>query len=148
MIADIDTEQLYQMKLCCLLHGFEISFMTPHVIVINPMVFSCYLSQFLGWEKQPSRGVLKKCSKFTGKHPCRSVLSIKLQSKFIESHFGVGVLLYICCIFLEHLFPKNTSGGLLEWINCSGFLSLSFYARYKTYCFLLLLLFRNTLNIC
>ena len=28
--------------------------------------------------------VLKICSKFTGEHPCRSVISIKLQSNFIE----------------------------------------------------------------
>ena len=43
-------------------------------------------------QKQPSRGarkkgcfgVLKICSKFTVEHPCRSVISIKLQSNFIE----------------------------------------------------------------
>ena len=28
--------------------------------------------------------VLKICSKFTGEHPCRSVISIKFQSNFIE----------------------------------------------------------------
>ena len=28
-------------------------------------------------------GVLKICSKFTGEHPCRNVISIKLQSKEI-----------------------------------------------------------------
>ena len=30
------------------------------------------------------KGVLKICSKFTGKDPCRSVISIKLQCNFIE----------------------------------------------------------------
>ena len=30
-------------------------------------------------QKQPLRGVLKICSKFTGGHPCRSSISIKLQ---------------------------------------------------------------------
>ena len=30
------------------------------------------------------KGVLKICSKFTGEHPCRSAISMKLQSKFIE----------------------------------------------------------------
>ena len=30
------------------------------------------------------KGVPKKCSKFTGEHPCRSLISIKLQSNFIE----------------------------------------------------------------
>ena len=39
--------------------------------------------------KQPSRGFLKKgvlkiCRKFTGEHPCRSVILINLQSNFIE----------------------------------------------------------------
>ena len=39
------------------------------------------------------KGVLKICSKFTGKHPCGSV----------KSHLGMGVLLEICCIISEHL---------------------------------------------
>ena len=30
------------------------------------------------------KGVLKVCSKFTGEHPCRSVISIKLLNNFIE----------------------------------------------------------------
>ena len=30
------------------------------------------------------KGVLKICSKFTGDHPCRSVISIKLLCNFIE----------------------------------------------------------------
>ena len=30
------------------------------------------------------KGVLKICSKFTEEHPCRSVISIKSQSLFIE----------------------------------------------------------------
>ena len=30
------------------------------------------------------KSVLKKCSKFTGEHPCRRGISIKLQSNFIE----------------------------------------------------------------
>ena len=30
------------------------------------------------------KGVLKICSIFTGEHPCRNVISIKLQSNFIE----------------------------------------------------------------
>ena len=39
--------------------------------------------------KQPSRcalseGCLNICSKFTGEHPCRSFISIKLLSNFIE----------------------------------------------------------------
>ena len=30
------------------------------------------------------KGVLKICSEFTGEHPCRSVISIKLLCNFIE----------------------------------------------------------------
>ena len=35
------------------------------------------------------KGVLKICSKFTGGHPCRSAISIKLQRNVIESLFGI-----------------------------------------------------------
>ena len=48
------------------------------------------------------KDVVKICSKFTGEHSCRSAISIKLQS--------MSVLLYMCYIFSEHLFPKSTSG--------------------------------------
>ena len=41
------------------------------------------------------KGVLKICSKFTGQHPCRSVITT--------------TLLHI----LRTVFPKNISGGLL-----------------------------------
>ena len=59
------------------------------------------------------KGVLKICSKFTGEHPCRSAISIKLQSKFIEI-----ALRHACSpVNLLHisrtLFPKNTSVWLL-----------------------------------
>ena len=33
------------------------------------------------------KGVMKICIKFTGKHPCPSEISIKLQSNFIEIKF-------------------------------------------------------------
>ena len=39
------------------------------------------------------KGVLEICNKFTGDHPCRSVISIKFQSNLLKSHFGIGVLL-------------------------------------------------------
>ena len=56
--------------------------------------------------------VLKICSKFTGEYPCQSVISIKLQIKFIEI-----TLRYGCCLLnLLHIsrtpFPMNTCGGL------------------------------------
>ena len=59
------------------------------------------------------KGVLKICNKFTGEHPCRSVISIKMQSNFIEITFR-----YRCSpVNLLHIFRtsllKNTSGWLL-----------------------------------
>ena len=69
--------------------------------------------------KQPSTGILKKnvflkiCSEFTGDHPCRSVISINLQSNFIEiapRHEDSPVnLLHI----FRTPFYKDTSGRLL-----------------------------------
>ena len=46
------------------------------------------------------KGILKICSKFTEEHPCRSVISIKLQSNFTEIAFR-----YVCyAITLLHIF--------------------------------------------
>ena len=69
-------------------------------------------------QKQPSIGVLRKkflkiCNKFTGEHPRRSVISIKMQSNFIEITCWHG-----CSrVTLLHIFrtppPENTSGALL-----------------------------------
>ena len=58
------------------------------------------------------KGVLKIYSKFTGEHPCKTVISIKLFCKFIE------FALRDCCspVNLLHVFRtpfiKNTSGWL------------------------------------
>ena len=62
------------------------------------------------------KGVLKICSKFTGEHPCRSVISEKLLYNFIETilrhRCSPGNLLHD----FRTLFPKNTSGWLfLKW---------------------------------
>ena len=56
---------------------------------------------------------LKICSKFTGEHPCRNVISIKLLCNFIEFALQHG-----CCpINMMHIFRtpsyKNTYGELL-----------------------------------
>ena len=58
------------------------------------------------------KGILKMCSKSAGEHRCRSVISIMLQSNFIEIILRHGCspvnLLYI----FRTPFPKNTSGRL------------------------------------
>ena len=65
------------------------------------MIRSSHPEVFLG------QGVLKICSKFTGGHPCRSAISIKLQITPWHGYSPVN-LLHIFRI----LFPKNTSGRL------------------------------------
>ena len=55
--------------------------------------------------------LLKICNKFTREHACRSVISISSFRALLKSHFGVGVLLQIFCIFSEHLFLRTPLGG-------------------------------------
>ena len=68
------------------------------------------------------KGVLKTCSKFTGEHQCRSVISIKLLCNFIEITLPHGW----SPVNLLHIFrtplPKNTSGWLLLIIEDEEFL--------------------------
>ena len=65
-----------------------------------------YITTFREIQKRPStgvliKGVLKKHSKFTGKHPCRFKVTL------LKSHFGMGVPLKTCCIFSEYLFLRT-----------------------------------------
>ena len=56
----------------CLAHAFSLVFINFTLFrSSHPEVFS-------------RKGVLEICSKFTGEYPCRSVISMKLQSNFIE----------------------------------------------------------------
>ena len=73
-------------------------------------------------KKQPYGGVLRKrcseiCSKFTGEHPCQSVVSVKLQSNFIEMSLWHGYSPVIWLHIFRTPFAKNTSGRLLLEIN-------------------------------
>ena len=75
-------------------------------------------------------GILKICSKFTGKHSCRSVIAIKLQSNFIEITLPHGC----SSVNLFHIFrtdfSKNTSGWLLLSLpDQSASWSLQLYLR-------------------
>ena len=54
------------------------------------------------------KGVLKICSKFTGEHPCQSVISIKLQSNFIEITLWYGFSPVDLLHIFTALFYKNT----------------------------------------
>ena len=70
-------------------------------------------------QKQPSRGDLsKRCSKnrskFIRKLPCRTAISIKLLVNLLKSHFGMGVLPQICCMFSNHLFLRTRLEAVFE----------------------------------
>ena len=59
------------------------------------------------------KGVLKIYSKFTGEHPCRSAISIKLQRNFSEIALRHGCSPVNVLHIFRTPFPKNTSGRLL-----------------------------------
>ena len=59
------------------------------------------------------KSILKTCTQFTGEHPCRSVILIKLQSNFIEITLRHGCSPVNVLHIFRILFPKNSSGGLL-----------------------------------
>ena len=62
---------------------------------------------FLGKE------VLKKCGKFTGEHPCRGAILIKLPCNFIEIALQPGCSPVNLLHIFRKSFLKNTSGRLL-----------------------------------
>ena len=75
-------------------------------------------SEYTSTPKQPTRKVLRKmCSEnmqqFTGENQCRSVISIKLQSSFIEIRFRYGCSPVDLLHIFRTPFYKSTSGGLL-----------------------------------
>ena len=57
------------------------------------------------------KGVLKICSKFTGVHPCRSVISIKLLWNFIEIALRDG-----CSLI--NFYSKRAHGYSSVWSCC------------------------------
>ena len=76
------------------------------------------------FQNQPSKillgkGVLKICNKFTGEHPCRSVISIKFQSNFIDITLRNGCSLVTLLHIFRIPFHKNTFGWLLLHFHTS-----------------------------
>ena len=59
------------------------------------------------------KGVLKKCSKFTVDHPCRSLISIELFCNFIEIALQHGRCPGNLLNIFRTPFNKNISRGLL-----------------------------------
>ena len=62
------------------------------------------------------KGVLKLCSKFTGEHPCRNVISLKLLRNVIEITLQHGYSPVILLRIFRTPFLKSTSGRLLLFI--------------------------------
>ena len=58
---------------------------------------------------------LKICSKFT-EHPCRSTISVKMESSFIEIILQHGCYSVNLQQIFRISFPKNASGGLLFYL--------------------------------
>ena len=81
----------------------SVSFYRYSAINTKPPFRSSHLEVFLG------KCVPKICSKFTGKHPCRSGISIKLQSNFIEITLRHACSPVNLLHIFRTLFPKNTS---------------------------------------
>ena len=82
------------------------------------------------------KGVLKIRSNFTGKHRSRSVISIKLQSNFIEITLWRG-----CCpVDLLHIFwalyPRDTSGLLLLHLSFSHTLEKCYFGVFLKFFFI------------
>ena len=83
---------------------------------------SCNIKQH-SWQSRISRsshpevylekGVLKICSKFTGEHPWRSMISIKLLGNFIEITLRHGYSSVNLLHIFRTPFTKNISGRLL-----------------------------------
>ena len=107
---------------------YDIAYPQSNQIIIN---YLSYINQneteFSPRTSHPEvfleKGVLKICSKYTGEYPCRSVISIKLQSNFIEITLRHG-----CShVNLQHIFrtsfTKNTSG----WLLVSPYDDMAFY---------------------
>ena len=59
------------------------------------------------------KGVEKIYSKFTGEHPCRSVISIQLPNNFIEIALWHGCSPVNLLHIFRIPFPRKTSGWLL-----------------------------------
>ena len=67
------------------------------------------------------KGLLKICSKFTGEHPCRSAISINVQSNFIDIALRHGCSPVNFLHIFRTPFPMKTSGRLLLTILFSLF---------------------------
>ena len=82
--------------------------------ILNPLYRSSRSEVFL------VKGALKTCSKFTGEHPCRSVISIQLLRNFTEITIRHGCSPVNLLHIFRTPFTKNISGWLLLTVRLFG----------------------------
>ena len=86
--------------------GFQLLDLLWFEVYAGDILTNSHPEVFLG------KVVLKICSKFTGEHPCRSVISIKLQSNFIEIALWHGCSPVNLLLIFRTPFLKNSSEQL------------------------------------
>ena len=83
--------------------------LTKYVSILICWCRSSHPGMFLG------KGVLKICSKFTGEHPCRKVISITLLCNFIEITLRHGCSPVNLLHIFTNLFVRTPLGGCFCW---------------------------------
>ena len=97
--------------------------------------FSFNINKCCWIQKQPPRGVPRKmCSE-----DMQQIYRRTSMPKWLKSHFGMGVLLQICCMSSEHLFS-----GLL-W-GTASVNSYQFFRSYATFFLKALISYKNELQ--
>ena len=84
-------------------------------LIIIKFSTSCFAKAFFRSSRPEMllvKDALKKWSKFTGEHRCRSEISLKLQSNFIEITLWHGFPSVNLLHIFRTSFSKNTSGWL------------------------------------
>ena len=100
------------------------------------ITLSCNKGWTQKFRKQPSRVVLrKKCSenmqqiyRRTPKLKCD--FNKIAEQLLLKSHFGMGVLLQICCIFPEHLFLRTALDGCFWNLKKRGGVCVCWFGIY------------------
>ena len=93
-------------------NGIEINHWTKMSLMRNAEFFRLSPSRSSRPEVFLVKGVLKISSKFTGEHPCRSVISIKLLCNFIETK-----LWHRCSpVNFLHIFRTSFSLNTSRWL--------------------------------
>ena len=136
--------------LCAIIDGGEFGCTNSEICLknlslsqkIRARMYSSYILILIYRNNHPEvligKGVLKICSKFTWEHPCRSVISVKWQSNFIEITLRNG-----CSPVNRTPFTKKTPGRLLLNIVDGKFV-YKLYDKRDFFPFLFSICWRNT----